>query len=434
MRIRDLAGRPRGTGFVADHHGTVITSHEAVDGLPRLLLHAADDRTCLVSADAVTPLPALDLALVRTEGLGVDPLPVTVRDRVETGTYVRIAAGCWREARVLGATSVTYTATDRFHLLDDALELAIGTAGRDALRLGGGAAGGPVLDAETGAVVGILGTALQSGQRDTGFAVPLRQLRSVEGVLGATPDPLDDLLARNAATVPAYGADLNLAGVLELTATSVGSDGPSGALAGFVGPASAVDPVERPDLAREFAAFLDSPAAVLGLVGPPGSGRTTELAALAARRNGGAEPAPTLWLRGADLRDDDTSVADAVRRAVDRAARIVAASVPPPGIPATSATSPPNGWRGWRVTRGGRCCSCSTGLRRCRRCWLIDWTSGPRGRGSGCGAWGRGWWWGVGWSTGKGPGFRGVVVRRMWFRSTQGGTPGLRSVGGPAAR
>ncbi len=141
MRIRDLAGRPRGTGFVADHHGTVITSHEAVDGLPRLLLHAADDRTCLVSADAVTPLPALDLALVRTEGLGVDPLPVTVRDRVETGTYVRIAAGCWREARVLGATSVTYTATDRFHLLDDALELAIGTANRDALRLGGGAAG-----------------------------------------------------------------------------------------------------------------------------------------------------------------------------------------------------------------------------------------------------------------------------------------------------
>ncbi|WP_328828379.1 serine protease [Streptomyces sp. NBC_00252] len=331
VRIRDLAGRPRGTGFVADHHGTVITSHEAVDGLPRLLLHAAGDRTCLVTADAVTPLPALDLALVRTEGLGVDPLPVTVRERVETGAYVRIAAGCWREARVLGATSVTYTATDRFHLLDDALELAIGTAGRDALRLGGGAAGGPVLDAATGAVVGILGTALQSGQRDTGFAVPLRQLRSTEGMLDAAQDPLDDLLARNAATVPAYGADLNLAGVLELTATSVGSDGPPGALAGFVGPARAVDPVERPALAREFAAFLDSPAAVLGLVGPPGSGRTTELAALAARRNGGAEPAPTLWLRGADLRDDDTSVADAVRRAVDRAARIVAASDSLPG-------------------------------------------------------------------------------------------------------
>ena len=330
VRIRDLAGRPRGTGFVADHHGTVITSHEAVDGLPRLVLHAAGDRTCLVTADAVTPLPALDLALVRTEGLGVDPLPVTVRDRVETGTYVRVAAGRWREARLLGATSVTYTATDRFHLLDDALELAIGTAGRDALRLGGGAAGGPVLDAATGAVIGVLGTALQSGQRDTGFAVPLRQVREFG-------DPLGELLARNAATVPAYGADLNLAGVLELTATSVGSDGPPGALAGFVGPgrdgdgSRVLEPVERPSLVGEFTNFLSGPAAVLGLVGAPGSGRTTELAALAARRNGGAEPAPTLWLRGADLRDGDTSVADALRRTIERAARIVAASVSLPG-------------------------------------------------------------------------------------------------------
>ncbi|WP_422961901.1 trypsin-like peptidase domain-containing protein [Streptomyces spinosirectus] len=318
VRIHDLAGRPRGTGFMADHHGTLITSHEAVDGLARLILHAAGDRTCLVTADAVTPLPALDLALVRTEGLGVPPLPLTVRDRVESGTYVRIPAGCWREARVLAETSVTYAATDRFHLLDDALELAIGTDGRDALRLGGGAAGGPVLDPVTGAVVGVLGTALQSGHRDVGFAVTLRT---------APSGPLAGLLAENAATVPAYGADLNLAGVLELTATSVGQDGPPGALAGRTGRAGTeVQPVERTATAGEFAAFDRGPAAVLGLVGPPGSGRTTELAALAARRHGGAEPAPTLWLRGADLTDEDTSVADAAGRALARAARIVAAS------------------------------------------------------------------------------------------------------------
>ncbi|MFF4359622.1 trypsin-like peptidase domain-containing protein [Streptomyces sp. NPDC001604] len=314
VRVHDLAGRPRGTGFVADHHGTVITSHEAVDGLPRLVLHTADDRTCLVTADAVTPLPDLDLALVRTEGLGVEPLPVTVRDRVETGRYVRLAAGCWREARVLGATSVTYAATDRFHLLDEALELAIGTTGRDALRLGGGAAGGPVLDAETGAVVAVLGTALHSGHRDVGFAVPLRP---------APSGPLGELLALNAATVPAYGADLNLAGVLELTATSVGQDGPGGTLEGCVG-RTGVEPVERTDTARKLAAFVQGPDAVLGLVGPPGSGRTTELASLAARRNRGPEPAPTLWLRGADLKEDDTSVADAAARALARAARIVA--------------------------------------------------------------------------------------------------------------
>ncbi|MFE2097873.1 trypsin-like peptidase domain-containing protein [Streptomyces sp. NPDC059468] len=327
VRIRDLAGRPRGVGFLADHQGTLLTSHEAVDGLAPLVLHTATDRTCVVGADAVTPLPALGLALVRTEGLGTDPLPLTVREHVEAGTYVRVAAGCWREARVLAATQVTYTATDRFHLIEDALELAIGTAGRDALRLGGGASGGPVLDAETGAVVGVLGTALHSDRRDAGFAVPLRP----------ADGPLAELLARNAATVPAYGADLNLAGVLELTATSVGQDGPPGALAGHVGTAGpgCVQPVERDDAVRELSAFADGgSAAVLGLVGAPGSGRTTELAALAARRGRTERPAPTLWLRGADLRDADDSVADAAHRSLRRAARIVAAarSVHPAGL------------------------------------------------------------------------------------------------------
>ncbi|MGW3847028.1 trypsin-like peptidase domain-containing protein [Streptomyces fagopyri] len=334
VRICDLAGRPRGTGFVADHHGTVITSHEAVDGLARLVLHAPGDRSWVVGADAVTPLPAADLALVRTEGLDLDPLPVTVRDRVGTGAYVRIAAGGWREARVLGTTAVTYTATDRFHLLGEALELAIGTAGADALRLGGGAAGGPVLDVSTGAVVGVVGTALHGEHPAARFAVPLR----APGARG----PLAALLARNAATVPAYGADLNPAGVLELTATSVGSDGPGTPPSGSGEESSTT--VERTAAVREFEAFASGPAPVLGLVGPPGSGRTTELAALAARRTGGAEPAPTLWLRGADLLATDTSVADAAARALERAGRIVAASRA--GAPGDSEVLPPGGYGG----------------------------------------------------------------------------------------
>ncbi|MGW7613365.1 trypsin-like peptidase domain-containing protein [Streptomyces sp. NPDC054766] len=355
VRVCDPAGRPRGTGFAADHHGTVITAHEAVDGLDRLVLHAPGDRTCVVTADAVTPLPDVGLALVRTEGLGLGPLPVTVRDRVATGTYVRIAAGGWREARVLGSSAVTYPAA-RAHLLRGAMELAIGTAGADALRPGGGAAGGPVLDARTGAVVAVVGTALlpwspdgtapgetPAGHRAPGLAVPLR---------GAT-GPLAELLARNAATVPAYGADLNLAGALELTATSVGSDGPCPpVLSGAAGTDSGI--IERADVIREFAAFESGPAVVLGLVGPPGSGRTTELAALAARRLRGPEPAPTLWLRGADLRADDISVADAATRALERAGRIVAASRRSPGATGTEAARrhadenvlPPEGYGG----------------------------------------------------------------------------------------
>ncbi len=388
VRLYDLAGRPRGTGFVADRHGTVITSHETVDGLPRLVLYGAGNRHCVVTADAVTPLPGLDLALVRTDGLGVAPLPVSTRRSVESGTYVRIPAGGWREARVLGAAAVTYTATDRPYPVADALELAVGTAGRDALRLGGGAAGGPVLDARTGTVLGVLGTALRSADSDVGFAVPLPP---------AAP-ALAALLAENAATVPAHGADLNLAGLVELTATwnelppgaqgftaasttcpacpaadtalagptpgaahqavtaagctatpgqlvpSCAGSGPCGtgsavshaatavtSAPGEGAPRATAEPVERRAVLAEFAAFERGGATVLGLVGAPGSGRSTELAAFAARRRRAGRP--TLMLRGADLREHDGSLADAARRALDRAAAVVAASRAP--FPAT---------------------------------------------------------------------------------------------------
>ncbi|MFF0561874.1 trypsin-like peptidase domain-containing protein [Streptomyces sp. NPDC004266] len=306
VRICDPAGRPRGTGFLADHHGTVVTSHEAVDGLSRVVLQAPGDRTCLAEAEAVTPLPESGLALVRTEGLGGRPLPLATRSEIEPGTYVRIAAQGWREARVLGPAAVTYTATDRFHALTDALELAIGTEGAEALRRGGQAAGGPVLDTVTGTVLAVLGTALHGDRRAAGYAVPLRPA-----------GPLTALLRRNAATVPAYGPDLNLAAILELTATSTGP---------ARDPDPWPEPVERPDCVREFARFTAGDAPVLALVGAPGTGRTTTLAALCARRARGVAPAPTVRLRGADLRAEDRSLADAVGRALHQAGRIVAAS------------------------------------------------------------------------------------------------------------
>ncbi|MGW4199005.1 trypsin-like peptidase domain-containing protein [Streptomyces sp. NPDC005004] len=313
VRIDDPDGRLRGVGFLADHHGTLLTSHEAVDGLTGLVLSAPDGRTTTAGADAVVPLPALGLALVRTEGLdGVRPLPLTARERTDAGTYVRIAAGCWREARVLTTTPVTYAARDGRRRLADALELAIGTAGRDALRPGGGTTGGPVLDARTGAVLGVLGTALRSERADRGFALPVRPAEA-DRALAA-------LLARNAATVPAYGADLNPAAVLELTGAVLTVDGPP--------LAEDVAPVERAAVARELADFTEGPHQVLALTGAPGSGRTTQLAALAVRRHRGEDPAPALWLRGADLRGGDDSLADAAHRALRRAGVAVCAGEP----------------------------------------------------------------------------------------------------------
>ncbi|WLQ36607.1 trypsin-like peptidase domain-containing protein [Streptomyces castrisilvae] len=321
----DPAGRPRGTGFVADDRGTVVTSHEAVDGLPHLLLHGADGRSRRVQAADITAVPEWDLALLPTGGpdvLGVRPLPISTRERLDPGTYVTVAAHGLREARILGRTPVTYTSRGRTHRIDPALELALGTDGSDALRLGGAAVGGPVLDPDSGAVIAVLGLALRAAHATAGCATPLA------GAPGG--GPLGELLRRNATTVPGFGPDLNLAGALQLTAMSVASAGGSGGR----------ESVERPDVLAEseaFAAAGDEAAVVLGLVGEPGTGRTTELAAIAARRATGPVPAPTLWLRGADLLADDASVADAVARTLRQAGRIVSAA----GAPGDMASATP---------------------------------------------------------------------------------------------
>ncbi|MFE7181625.1 hypothetical protein [Streptomyces erythrochromogenes] len=313
VTICDPAGRERGSGFVADDRGTVVTGHEAVDGLTRIVLHASG-RTWSAGAADVTEMPGLALALIRTDGLGVRPLPVAQREVIAPGTYVRLPARGWRQARVLGSAQAAYPVPGRTHPVP-AVELAIGTDGRDALAMGGEACGGPVLDATTGAVLAVLGTALRTEHRSGGFAVALRAAADSD-----PHGPLAELLARNAATVPGRGADLNLAGALELTA-----------------PSAVLPPdrrVERPGTAAELDAFTAGDRPVLGLVGNSGTGRTTELAALTARRARGARPAPTLWLRGADLHADDTSLADAATRALTAASRLAATPAPRPGRPA----------------------------------------------------------------------------------------------------
>ncbi|WP_157880511.1 hypothetical protein [Streptomyces katrae] len=197
VTIRDPAGRACGSGFVADDRGTVVTGHEAVEGLERVVLHAPDgERTWRTDAAEIIALPELGLALVPSDGLGMRPLPVSVRGTIPSGTYVRLPARGWRQARVLGAgAEAGYAAAGRRLLLPATVELAIGTDGRDALRLGGEACGGPVLDAETGAVLAVLGTALTAERRSGNFAVPLRAAaatapgRTSSSASSATPAP-----------------------------------------------------------------------------------------------------------------------------------------------------------------------------------------------------------------------------------------------------
>ncbi|MER7755520.1 serine protease [Kitasatospora sp. NPDC097643] len=316
LRIRDLNGRLHGLGFVADPQGTVLTAHESVAGLDRIVLHTPGGQSRVLGPDAVQPLPGHGLALLRTDAVGGLPVPPLPLAAVGAGHEVLLPALAGADGRavalrcgLLGVTGLGYPQPDRLHRLAGVLVLDLPTVGGVAVP-----AGSPVLDTRSGAVVALAAP----GLRGPGHGGALPAVPVGGGVLVA-PE-LAELLARNAAGIPAYGPALNLAGVLRLTAAQLAAAGAGpGRVAGL-----AADRVDRPD-----GLTGDEPEAVLtALVGAPGSGRSTELAALAVRRGGGDRPLPTLWLRGADLRAGDRSLAEPVERAL--AAAAVELGVPAP--------------------------------------------------------------------------------------------------------
>lgn len=300
LRIRDLNGRLHGLGFVADPQGTVLTAHEGVAGLDRLVLHTPGGQTRVLGPDAVLPLPAHGLALLRTDavgGLPVPPLPVAAAGG---GREVLLPVPVGDGERVVALRCGLLGASDGVLLLDVPVVAGVEVP-----------AGAPVLDARSGAVVALAAPGLRSLRY--GGALP-----AVPAGGGALPaaGALAELLARNAAAVPGYGPALNLAGVLRLAAAQLAA---APGVAGL-----AADRVDRPD-----APVGEEPEpTVTALVGAPGSGRSTELAALALRRT--AAGLPTLWLRGADLRAGDRSLAEPVERALARAAADLGVPAPVP--------------------------------------------------------------------------------------------------------
>lgn len=320
LRICDLAGRPRGSGFLADDRGTVITSHEAVDGLPRLVLHPPGGPSQVVPSSAVTELPQWNLALIRTPGLPMEPLVIGSDRATAPDTAVRIRLDEWTGSAVTGSGPATYTATGRFHPVPSAIRLELPEAAAVGLRLNAEVTGSPVLDAATGVVLAVLGTALHTAHHGAGLAVPLRA-----AALADPGGPLAELLHRNGAVVPGFGPDLNLAGALQLTAHSLSGCPAAAPAGGQGGPAGAAAPpvhAERPEAAAALKDFEEGGASVFALVGPPGTGRTSTLAAHAVRRSRGTAPAPTIWLRGAELLAQDTGIRDALGRVLGEAGRV----------------------------------------------------------------------------------------------------------------
>jgi hypothetical protein len=297
-------GYVRGTGFVIDDNGTVLTCHHVVDGLEPLRLRGPDGSTHVAGSPAIVTAPEIDLALIRTEAWLGTPLPLVSEAEVPIEYWTKgfhrlseeIRAGFPVQGRIIGTTSVSYASGIADYDLDDVFVLR-----DDAIDVG--LSGAPVLDLKAGAVVAVVNTRLVRDNDQGGFAVPIGH--------AFTHPALAWAVKLNQATIPVYGPYLNGPAARELCAAVTASEIENLTQLRRV---DLTRRVPRADIEDATARFLATDAPVFALVGPSGVGKSTEIAAVARRLPGRA-----LLLRGSSLRPDSTSLGEAIEAALARA-------------------------------------------------------------------------------------------------------------------
>jgi Trypsin-like peptidase domain/NACHT domain len=301
VRVCDRDGSTRGTAFFVSADGAVLTCHHVVSGLEETWLEAAGRPRRMVARDRIELFPEFDLALLHTDTPG-QPLPIGLADggseRFWTKGYHQlggqIRAAFPAEGTGSGRTNVLYSSGETEYAIKDVLVL------RDE-EFAAGLSGAPVLDVETGAAFAIVSTKYRKPGRIAGFALPLS--KPVQHV-----PAINQLVAGNQATVPAYGRFLNRA-----AAQRVCERQRDAALREIVG-ANQV-PLDRHTPRRAFEAatarFAAGQAQIIALVGQSGVGKTTEAAWLVSTYAG-----PVILLRGAALRPEHRDLSDAVGEAL----------------------------------------------------------------------------------------------------------------------
>ena len=297
-------GEVRGTGFIIDEYGTVLTCHHVIDGIASMRLRGPGG---LIETDhtAIIAAPEVDLALISVSSRLGFPLPIasgaTATTEYWTKGYHRlgeaIRAAFPVQGRIIGRTSISYRSDTSSYQISDVLVL------RDD-SIDPGLSGAPVLDPEAGVVVAVVSTKLMRNKEDGGFAVPIEH--------AATHPALAEAVARNQATVPAFGTYLN-APAARLLCKAV-----TGAEIDNLAQLRSVDlprRVPRTEIEAAIKRFLSDDSPIFALIGPSGVGKSTEMAAFAQQLPGRA-----LLLRGSSLHRDSTGgLSEAIRAALDRA-------------------------------------------------------------------------------------------------------------------
>jgi S1-C subfamily serine protease len=211
----------RGSGFVVGDGSLVVTNAHVLPALTEAELGAGAGARLAVLAQTAAPGreagdlrfatiaaqdKALDLAVLRIDGVPLPALPLAVAEQAAEGQPIALLgfpvggalgfAPVTHRGIVASVTTLALPAPTAAHL--DPRALARLRAGNlQALQLDAtaypGNSGGPVLDAATGDVIGIVNMVLVRGSRETAlsaptgitYAIPVRYLRSLLEEAGA---------------------------------------------------------------------------------------------------------------------------------------------------------------------------------------------------------------------------------------------------------
>lgn len=213
LRVGD-AEVTRGTAFLVSEEGLALTCHHVVAGLDRVRVWTHDERELEATLEAVEELAPLDLALLRCEGAAEVGLPIEtdfagVRRFRSQGFHYQ-GRGLLGPIPVEGTVDPGEPRPIKYWAGTLQYELA------EALVLKGdefdvGISGAPLVDHETGVVVGVINTRLANTGAIRGCAIPL-------GPASRRSPTLTRLLTHNRDAIPRFGRYINALGARELCA------------------------------------------------------------------------------------------------------------------------------------------------------------------------------------------------------------------------
>lgn len=314
VRILNSDGETLGTGFFCSARGHIITCHHVLPVTGPVQVRTAAAVTATIADDAILRFAAHDLALLRADVTvpGVMPLAagaLAVGSRVRTYGFqygsIGVTSGFPLQGTVLGAMTIAY---DGGAPAPQEVVVISGAA------IDHGLSGAPLMDEESGVVVGVVVARFPDQVKLVGGGATLFATVLVPEIQAQ--------LAVNRRDTPAFGRFANGTGIGLLCRHQTDRLIKALTASGHFLPDRAVD---RGAVRSAVTEFIEGRDGVLSIVGDSGKGKTFALANIAAT----AGAAPLLFMRGSDVAPSDGDLSAAVSQSLQTAAR----SIGVPAIP-----------------------------------------------------------------------------------------------------